>query len=130
MPSPQTFKDLSVTFKKHPVTNDLVAVKDNAAIQQSIATLLLTDKGERPFQPTLGSDLRSLLFQPLDFGTAALLKTKINDCISRYEPRVLISDILCNPDYDANGYEVELYYTILGRSDRPVTAAFFLERTR
>ena len=62
----QTFKDLSVTFKKHPVTNDLVSVKDKVAIAQSISNLLQTNKGERPFQPELGSGLRDLLFEPLD----------------------------------------------------------------
>ena len=54
MPSFQTFKDLSVTFKKHPVTEDLVQVKDKAAIVQAIQGILLTRKGERPFQPNLG----------------------------------------------------------------------------
>ena len=46
MPTFQTFKDLSVTFKKHPVTDDLVAVKDKAAIVQAIQGILLTRKGE------------------------------------------------------------------------------------
>lgn len=130
MPSFQTFKDLSITFKKHPVSDDLVTVKDNAAITQSITALLLTNKGERLFQPDLGSDLRSLLFQPLDYGAAAIIKGKINDCINRYEPRVAVNDVLCYPDVDNDGYSVELYYTIVGRDDRPVAVEFFLERTR
>ena len=45
MPTFQTFKDLSVTFKKHPVTDDVITVKDKAAIMQSISNLLLTNKG-------------------------------------------------------------------------------------
>jgi len=61
----QTFKDLSVTFKKHPVTNDLVTVKDKAAIVQAITGLLLTRKGERPFQPELGCGIQNILFEPL-----------------------------------------------------------------
>ena len=130
MPSFQTFKDLSLTFKKHPVSDDLVTVKDNAAITQSITALLLTAKGERLFQPELGSDLRSILFQPLDYGAAALIRGKVKDCISRYEPRVFVTDVICYPDMDNDGYSVELYYTIIGRDDRPVAQEFFLERTR
>ena len=130
MPSFQTFKDLSLTFKKHPVTNDMVTVKDNAAITQSITALLLTAKGERLFQPELGSDLRSILFQPLDYGAAALIRGKVKDCISRFEPRVFVTDVICYPDMDNDGYSVELYYTIIGRDDRPVAQEFFLERTR
>ena len=129
MPSFQTYKDLSVTFKKHPVTNDLVTVKDNAAISQSIAVLLQTDRGERLFQPQLGSDLRQMLFQPLDFGSAALIKSKIADCIGKYETRVAINDIRCTPDFNNNGYDVELFYTILG-DGRRVGTTFFLDRTR
>ena len=130
MPSFPTFKDLSITFKKHPVSDDIVSVKDKAAIVQSISALLLTNKGERPFQPDLGSDLRRALFQPLDYATAAIIKEKVRECITRYEPRVRVDDIICEPDADTNGYEVELYYTIVGRDDRPVAAQFFLERTR
>jgi len=129
MPSFQTYKDLSVTFKKHPVTNDLVTVKDQAAISQSIAALLQTDRGERLFQPQLGSDLRQMLFQPLDFGSAALIKSKIADCIGKYETRVAINDIRCTPDFNNNGYDVELFYTILG-DGRRVGTTFFLDRTR
>ena len=130
MPSFQTFKDLSITFKKHPVTNDLVTVKDGAAITQSIAALLQTNTGERLFQPDLGSDLRSILFQPLDYGASAIIKSKISDTINRYEPRVTLKDVICDPDMENDGYTVELYYTIVGRQDKPVAAEFFLERTR
>ena len=130
MPTFQTFKDLSVTFKKHPVTDDLVSVKDKAAIVQAITGLLLTRKGERPFQPELGCDIQDLLFEPLDFASAGTIKQEIRETIIRYEPRISIDEILCEPDFDNNGYNVELKYTILGRDDRPVAVEFILERTR
>ncbi|MFZ9728897.1 MAG: GPW/gp25 family protein [Candidatus Nanopelagicaceae bacterium] len=130
MPTFQTFKDLSVTFKKHPVTDDLVTVKDKAAIAQSIGNLLLTRKGERPFQPDLGSDLYNVLFEPLDFGSAGIIRSSIEYVLKRYEPRILIENILISPDFDNNGYNVELFYRIIGREDVPVAAEFFLERTR
>ena len=130
MPDFQTFKDLSVTFKKHPVTNDIVVAKDKAAITQSITALLLTIKGERPFQPNLGSDLTSMLFEPLDYGTSALITSRIRDVLNRYEPRIEVDAIRCIPDEINNGYEVEMTYSIVGRKDTPVTVEFFLERTR
>jgi len=130
MPTFQTFKDLSVTFKKHPVSDDLVQVKDKAAIVQSITALLLTMKGERPFQPQLGCNVQRVLFEPLDYGSAGLIKSEIRDTLSRYEPRININSILCVPDFDNNGFQVELNYTIIGREDAPVAVEFFLERTR
>ena len=130
MPSFQTFKDLSITFKKHPVTNDLVTVKDNSAVAQSIKGLLLTRKGERPFQPDLGSGLQDLLFEPMDYGTSALIKKEITETLAKFEPRVVVTNLICFPDYDNNGYTVELQYRIRGREDRPVVIDIFLERTR
>ena len=130
MPDFQTFKDLSVTFKKHPVTDDLIAVKDNAAIMQSISNLLLTKKGERPFQPDLGSDLERTLFEPLDYASSGLIRSEVLRVLRKYEPRIRIDAIRCVPEYMNNGYQVELTYTIVGRDDAPVTVDFFLERTR
>ena len=130
MPEVSTFKDLSITFKKHPVTDDLVTVKDKAAVAQSIKGLLLTRRGERPFQPDLGSGLQDLLFEPLDYGSGALIKKEIKETLNRYEPRISITKLMCYPDMSNNGYEVELEYFILGREDRAVALDIFLERTR
>ena len=130
MPTFQTFKDLSVTFKKHPVTDDLVQVKDKAAIVQSITGLLLTMKGERPFQPELGCDIKRILFEPLDYASAGTIKKEVKETLDRYEPRIRIDDIACEPDFDNNGYNVELTFAIIGREDAPIAVEFILERTR
>jgi phage baseplate assembly protein W len=130
MPEFQTFKDLSVTFKKHPVTDDLVVVKDKAAIIQSIRNLLLTQKGERPFQPDLGSDIYRLLFEPLDFATSALIRQAVLETLNNYEPRISIDTVSVLPDEDNNGYDVEISFTIVGRDDQPLNVDFFLESTR
>jgi len=130
MPTFQTFKDLSVTFKKHPVTDDLVQVKDKAAIVQAIQGILLTRKGERPFQPEFGCDVQNMLFEPLDYASAGTIKQEIREAINRYERRVSVTLIECEPDFDNNGYNVEVEYTIVGRDDIPVAVEFILERTR
>lgn len=126
----QTFKDLSVTFKPHPITGDLVTVKDEASIKQSIVNLLLTNKGERFFAPNIGSSISSLLFEPLDYGTASLIQSEIKATLETYEPRIQIISIVATPDYDNNGFEVELVFEIVGRDDIPLNVNFFLERTR
>lgn len=130
MPSFQTFKDLSVTFKKHPVTDDLIVVKDKAAIAQAIQNLLFTRIGERVFQPNLGSRLLNLLFEPLDNATAALISLEIRQVLERYEPRIGVNSVNTYPDSDENGFQVEISYSIVGRQDTPVAVEFFLERTR
>ena len=130
MPEISSFKDLSITFKKHPVTDDLITVKNNAAISQAIKNLLLTNRGERPFQPQIGSGVHDLLFEPLDYGTASMIKSEITATLSQFEPRIDISNIVCYINDADNGFDIELQYTIKGRDDRPVAVEFFLERTR
>ena len=126
----QSFKDLSLTFKKHPVTDDLVVTKDAAAIQQALTTLLLTSKGERLFQPEMGSSLRRFLFEPLDYATASLIKAAILESIQEYEPRVIVIELIIDPNRDEDGFDVELTYKIIGLQQPPVTVDFFLSRTR
>lgn len=124
------FKDLRVTFKPHPITGDLQVVKDEAAIKQSIVNLLLTVKGERFFNADLGSSISSLLFEPLDYGTASIISTEIETTLQRYEPRIRVLLVNVEPNFDDNGFEANLSFEIIGREDFPISVEFFLERTR
>ena len=130
MPEVSNLQRFEYYIQKHPVTDDLVTVKDKSAVAQSIKGLLLTRRGERPFQPDLGSGLQDLLFEPMDYGSAALIKKEIRETLNRFEPRISITKLMCYPDLMNNGYEVELEYKIIGREDRAVALDIFLERTR
>lgn len=126
----QTFKDLNITFKPHPVTGDLIVKSNDAAIKQSVVNLLLTSKGERPFQSNLGSNLRKLLFENLDVATASLIADDITNTLDRYEPRVSILQLDIDVNFEDNGFDVDMEFEIIGREDFPITIEFFLERTR
>ena len=125
-----SFKDINITFKKHPVTDDLVVSKDASAIKQAIVNLLLTNKGEKLMNPEYGSNIRSYLFEPLDYGTAAEIKGNIKYTIDRWEPRINILNLNATPNFDDNGFDVDMTYEIRGTDDPPVTVDFFLARTR
>jgi len=130
MPQQSTFKDLSVVFKKHPVTDDLVTVKDKVAIAQSISNLLQTNNGERPFNPEIGSGIRELLFEQNDWGTAAAISGRVKECLVKYEPRITVLGVEADPNNAANGFDVSITYEVLGRDDGRIVADVFLERTR
>ena len=130
MASTLSFKDINITFKKHPVTDDLVVSRDASAIKQAIVNLLLTNKGERLMNPDYGSDIRSYLFEPLDYGTASQITGNIRYTIDRWEPRISVQDIVAKPNFDDNGFDVEMTYEVQGTDDPPVTVDFFLARTR
>ena len=125
-----SFKDLNITFKKHPVTDDVVVSRDASAIKQAIVNLLLTNKGERLMNPNYGSDIRRYLFEPLDYGTANQIKGNIRDTIERFEPRISVVRLKASPNYDDNGFDVVLQYNVNGTDDSPVAVEFFLARTR
>ena len=80
--------------------------------------------------PDYGSDIRSYLFEPLDYGTANAITTNIRYSIDRWEPRITVSRIKAYPNFDDNGFDVEMSYSIRGTDDPPVTVDFFLARTR
>ena len=92
--------------------------------------LLLTNKGERPFNYNYGSDIRSYLFEPLDFGTAQQIQSNIEYSISNWEPRIDILELNVIPNFDDNGFDVELTYVIIGSDNPPTSVEFFLTRTR
>ena len=102
------FRDIMVGFKKHPVTDDLVVSKDAAAIKQAIVNILLTNRGERLFNSRFGSDIRKYLFEPLDYATAAQVNGSIADTLSRFEPRIQVLSVETIPNFDDNGFDVDL----------------------
>lgn len=132
MPTFQTFKDISVTFGAHPNTDDLLVVKDDKAIKIALQNLVMTKRGERPFNSNLGSRVTELLFDLLDFGTAASLRDEIVILINKYEPRVNLLDVTVTPDEDNNAFEVYIEFEIVGREveGAPLSTEFLLRRTR
>ena len=112
----KAFKDINLSFKRHPVTNDLVVIKNEDAIKQSVKNIIFTILGEKPFLPLFGSKLNSALFE-LDTN---FNETKISDEISSVllnnEPR--ISNILVSVSNPSDTHELNVtnQYDITGIS--------------
>ena len=130
MPEIQKYKDFNLSFKPHPVTEDLMVVKDAADVKQSIKSLLLTRKGERLFNSDIGTNLTDLLFEVADFATASMIRDQILVVLSNYERRIKILKLDVDVNFDDNGYDIELAYEFVGRDDLPTTVEFFLESAR
>ncbi|MBT5122856.1 MAG: hypothetical protein HOM38_09055 [Euryarchaeota archaeon] len=121
------YKDLSITFKSNPSTGDFGIVKNENAIKQAVRNLLLTDLGEKPFQPSVGSRIKGLLFEPWDVFSADEIKGEIRNCLSRLEPRIVVTRVGLQDDSDINAIAVELDYTIVGETVVQ-TIEFLLEK--
>ena len=124
------FLDLSASFKNNPLSNDLIGLKNENAIARSVRNLILTTQGERPFQPVLGSNVNNLLFDNMDKLTAATLKDEIKNTIENYEPRVELEDIIVDPNFDNNEFNVTIQYYIVGIDVPEQELSFVLESTR
>ena len=124
------FKDLSASFQTNPLSNDLIALKNESAIARSVRNLVLTGQGERPFQPVLGTGVSRLLFENMDKLTAAAIRSELRTTIENYEPRVEINEILVEPDFERNAFHVTLQYFIIGMDVPEQELTFALEPTR
>ena len=130
----RSFKDISLSFKRHPVTNDIVVLKNADAIKRSVRNLVQTIPTERFFNSTIGSEVKNLLFENapgfIDFGTAAIIEKQIFTTIENYEPRVTNLEVNVEPRPDTNEFEVNVIFDIVGQTFPLQDFSFILKATR
>ena len=126
----RVFKDISLSFEPHPVTKDLQILKNERAITRTIRNLVETIPTERFFNSTIGSNVRSSLFDFVDFGTASVVQSQIEVAISNYEPRVDNVKVEVLPSPDTNEFEVTVIFDIIGQEFPTQQFTFLLEATR
>ena len=127
--SVRTFKDLNLDFARNTVTNDVVKIEDVEAIKRSVRNLINTSHYERPFHPEIGSNVRSILFEPVSPLTALNLQRKVQEVLDNFEPRIKLVQIIARPDIDRNRYDLRIMFYVVGNA-QPVTVETFLERLR
>ena len=123
------YSDLDLNFNIHPVRKDINIWKDEQAVIHAVRNLLVTSHYERPFQPDLGSNIRRLLFEPLDNITATSLEREIIQTITNFEPRVRIIELDVSTNDERNAFEVYIQFDIINRTE-PITIRFLLQRIR
>lgn len=126
----RSFKDISLSFEPHPITKDLPILKNETAIIRSIRNLVETIPTERFFNSTLGSDVRSSLFEFVDFATASIIEDQVLNVISNYEPRVNNVQVFANPSPDTNEFEITVNFNIIGQEIPTQQFSFILEAVR
>ena len=119
-----------MSFQVNPLTDDLIAIKNQTAISRSIRNLVLTAPGERFFNNGLGSRVNELLFETVDDLTASSVKSEIENTIKNYEPRVklLTTKVSANPD--SYEFDVIITYEIVGIDAQSQQLSFALQPAR
>ena len=130
----RAFKDISLSFKRHPVTNNIGVLKNADAIKRSVRNLVQTIPSERFFNSTLGSDVRDSLFENtpgfIDFGTASIIERQIQTTIENFEPRIDNLEVNVDPRPDTNEFEVNVIFDIFGQAFPAQEFSFILKATR
>ena len=126
----QGFKDLSMTFQANPLNNDLIGLKNANAIARSVRNIVMTIPGEKPFNENFGSRISGLLFENVDNITATAISDEIRESITNYEPRVSLTSVVVNPNFDNNSFDAIVKYNIIGAEAPPQELEFALLPTR
>ena len=126
----QGFKDVSMSFKSNPLTNDLIALKNENAIARSVRNIVFTLPGEKFFNENFGSRISKLLFENMDDLTASSIKDEIERSIRNNEPRVRLRSVKTRPNFENNEFDVTITYDIIGADVPAQQLEFVLQPTR
>lgn len=124
------FRDISLSFKRHPITNDLVPLKDADAIKRAVQNLVRTKVGEVFFRNDIGTRISGSLFELATDDLVDPIATEIETVITNFEPRVDLTNVSVDPRPDENTLNIELSYNIVGLSLPTQIINFILEPTR
>jgi phage baseplate assembly protein W len=127
--TPEYFSDFLLDFDVDRVKKDLVRNTNAEAIKASIVNLLLTNRGDRLFDMSIGSDIRALLFENFNAATEDVLADLIKTTISNYEPRAKVDDVFVASDDDSHLLTATIVFHIINRQD-PITLEIILNRIR
>ena len=123
------FSDIDLNFDMNPITKDINTLKNEEAVKRSVRNIVLTNFGEKKFQPFFGGDVISQLFENITPFTAFEMEKAITRTILNNEPRVEALSVKANTNNDQNSVDVTVRFTIKN-SQQPVILSFTLERIR
>jgi phage baseplate assembly protein W len=124
------FTDISLSFVRNPVTNDILTINNADAIKKSVINLVRTRIGERFFNPLLGSSLEDSMFQLQTPEMSYSLELNIKTLLENYEPRISIFSVLVTYPEDSNDLNVRISFDIIGIPVPTQTVDFILQSTR
>ena len=125
----RNYQDVSFTMFKHPMSRDIGKKTSATAVKQAIEALLKANHYERPMQPHIGSDIKKLLFEPMDNITSELLKSEVTQAVTRLEPRASILNTKVTPQYENNRYVVRIIFSI-DSTQKPEEVEVLLQQTQ
>ena len=110
----KVFKDINLSFKRHPVTNDVVTISNEDAIKRSVRNIIFTILGEKPFSPEFGSIVNESLFDLNTNLSEIRISDEIKSSLLNYEPRIDNVTVYVTVSADSNEMNCTVQYDIVG----------------
>jgi phage baseplate assembly protein W len=126
---PLVYSDFYSNFDLELVKKDLLSYKNEDSVKRSIRNILLTDRGERFFNPTFGSDIRKMLFENFSPSTEQVVADLIKTAIGNHEPRANVIDVNVSGNADQNSMYINIVFSVINKAE-PVTLELILNRIR
>jgi len=126
----RAFKDISLSFSRHPVTNDVTVLKNEDAVKKSVINLCRTRINERFFNDLLGTSIEDSLFETNLDDVASFLEREISVLIKNYEPRVQLTNVIVDSLVDSYELQIRIEYKITGLPFPTQNIEFLLQPTR
>jgi phage baseplate assembly protein W len=126
----RAFKDISLSFTKHPVTNDVTVLKNEDAIKKSVINLCRTRINERFFNDLLGTSIEDSLFETNLDDIASFLEREITVLLKNFEPRIRLTSVIVESLVDSYELQIRIEYDITGLPFPSQSIDFLLQPTR
>jgi phage baseplate assembly protein W len=127
----ERYSDFLRNFDTSPITGYLAKATNERAVEQSMYNIIMTNRGDWPFESSLGSNIRASLFELNDERNRTDLENTIKEAITLHEPRVDLSSVVLNtPDNDPNSIYVSIRYSLVNIADEDFTFEFVVTRVR
>ena len=106
------YSDIDLDFLSNPITKDVSLKYDAESVKRSIRNLIFTRNNERFFQPNLSGEIHDLLFE--NFGSIQLVtaRSRIENLIINYEPRITEVEIELQEKIDRNILVINIYFKV------------------
>jgi len=126
----RAFKDISLSFTRSPITNDLVALRNEDAIKKSVVNLCRTRLTDRFFNELLGTSIEDALFELVGEDIGVSLEEEIKTLLTNFEPRIKLTQVNIEDDLDENGLYITIRYNIVGLPFPEQNIEFLLQPSR
>ena len=123
------YSDLDINMTIHPVSKDTSRLVDEEAIKNAMKNLILINKGEILFKPTLGSNIRKMLFENITPDIVVILREYVISTLETHEPRINIIGVDVLSTLDSNAIQISITFNIQ-KSENNLNLSFIIDRVR